>query len=71
MPKEKELTVVCTKMEAKKHSIRFYASKDGESSKGKAANTPAFESIYVSRIAMLENGILSPKGLTVTLSFTE
>ena len=64
MPKEKELTVVCTKMEGKKHSIRFYASKDGE-------NTPAFESIYVSRIAMLENGILSPKGLTVTLSFTE
>ena len=57
------LSVVCSRSEGKKHNIRFYADKSEE------GKTPAFESIYISRLALLEAGVKSiPKVIAVLIN---
>jgi hypothetical protein len=61
-----KLVVICHKSEPKKHSIRFYADTQFDPS-----IPNAFESIYVSKLAMLATGLLKVKTIKVTIEEIE
>jgi hypothetical protein len=56
----KTLTATCSHSEAKKYSIRFYCDKPEE-------GPPAFESLYLSKLALALAGVAKPSKITVTI----